>query len=213
MRQVSGQVIAGLGVLLGSMFSVAVYAQTPAVASSAAAGKHEAVCDQNAPCITPGTDVDIDYELTSPQNGSLLKQRMRWQVATLRQRIDPEGNALFMLTSWPDHTLTVVDLVRHTQSVMPAPSHELTPPGHPAMMGHYARLGSSVVAGEHCTLWRTKDSDGFVTDACYTTDGLLLQVSRKQKIMVQAVRVDRAAQPDSIFRVPEGFSKVAPATP
>ncbi|WP_408736266.1 hypothetical protein [Acetobacter tropicalis] len=168
---------------------------------------------QDAPFITPSTDVDVLYEVTSPMGDAVMKQRMRWQVASLRQRLDPQNSAVYMITSWPDHTLTVVDEARRRQSVMPAPSQVLTPPGHTAMTGTYARLGGSVVAGEQCTLWRTKDTDGHASDVCYTADGLLLQVAQGGQITVRALSVNRVSQPDTVFAVPAGLKKEAPATP
>ena len=180
-------------------------------ASSSATSDGQSV---EAPVITPSADVDVLYELASPQGDVSTHQRMRWQVATLRQRLDPEKSAVFMLTSWQNRTLSVVDMGRKRVSVMPVPgTQQLTPPGQPAMIGSYARLGSSVVAGEQCTVWRTKDTDGHPTDACYTADGVLLQVAQGGQITVRAVSVQRTAQPDSLFVIPDGLKQEAPAHP
>lgn len=167
-----------------------------------------------APAITPSTDVDVEYELASPQGDVSTRQRMRWQVATLRQRLDPDKSSVFMITSWRDRTLSVVDMGRKRVSIMPVPgTQQLTPPGQPAMVGSYARLGSSVVASEQCTVWRTKDTDGHQTDACYTADGLLLQVAQGGQITVRALSVQRTPQPDSLFVIPDGLKREAPAHP
>ncbi|GAN68147.1 hypothetical protein AA0473_1277 [Acetobacter orleanensis NRIC 0473] len=182
-------------------------------AGGQAGGEGTPVAPQDAPFITPSVDADVLYELTSPTGDTVMKQRMRWQVGTLRQRLDPDGSNLFMITSWPQHTLTVVDPDRKTESVMPAPSQGLTPPGHPAMVGTYARLGGSVVAGEHCIIWRTRDADGHASDVCYTADGLLLQVAQQGQITVRALRVSRVAQPDAVFAIPSGLKKEAPVKP
>lgn len=216
---------AGLGMLMGGASLPVALAQTAATSAgtgnAVAAGASGAqtgaspspVAPQDAPFITPSVDADVLYELTSPTGDAVMKQRMRWQVGTLRQRLDPEGSNLFMITSWPEHTLTVVDRDRKRESVMPAPSQGLTPPGHPAMVGTYARLGGSVVAGESCIIWRTKDADGHASDVCYTADGLLLQVAQQGQITVRALRVSRVAQPDEVFAIPSGLKKEAPAKP
>ncbi|MFT8722235.1 MAG: hypothetical protein ABF443_02080 [Acetobacter malorum] len=216
---------AGLGVVMAAASLPVALAQTPAAganagsavsagASGAEAGANPApVAPQDAPFITPSVDADVLYELTSPTGDAVMKQRMRWQVGSLRQRLDPQGSDLFMITSWPDHTLTVVDPGRKRKSVMPAPSQGLTPPGHPAMVGTYARLGGSVVAGESCIIWRTKDADGHASDVCYTADGLLLQVAQQGQITVRALRVSRVAQPDDVFAIPSGLKQEAPARP
>lgn len=156
----------------------------------------------------------MEYELASPQGDVSTRQRMRWQVATLRQRLDPDKSSVFMITSWRDRTLSVVDMGRKRVSIMPVPgTQQLTPPGQPAMVGSYARLGSSVVASEQCTVWRTKDTDGHQTDACYTADGLLLQVAQGGQITVRALSVQRTPQPDSLFVIPDGLKREAPAHP
>lgn len=214
-----GQMLWGataLAVMLAALSPSLAMAQVAADAvhggSSTPAGG-QPVAPQDAPFITPSVDVDVLYELTSPAGDATMKQRMRWQVASLRQRLDPAGSDLFMVTSWPDHTLTVVDPDRKTENVMPAPSQALTPPGHPAMVGTYARLGGSEVAGESCIIWRTRDADGHASDVCYTADGLLLQVAQQGQITVRALHVSRVAQPDAVFAIPSGLKKVAPARP
>lgn len=186
--------------------------ETPAVQDSAQTPADGTLAE--APAITPSTDVDVEYELASPQGDVSTRQRMRWQVATLRQRLDPDKSSVFMITSWRDRTLSVVDMGRKRVSIMPVPgTQQLTPPGQPAMVGSYARLGSSVVAFEQCTVWRTKDTDGHQTDACYTADGLLLQVAQGGQITVRALSVQRTPQPDSLFVIPDGLKREAPAHP
>ncbi len=186
--------------------------ETPAVQGGAQTPADGAPAE--APAITPSTDVDVEYELASPQGDVSTRQRMRWQVATLRQRLDPDKSSVFMITSWRDRTLSVVDMGRKRVSIMPVPgTQQLTPPGQPAMVGSYARLGSSVVASEQCTVWRTKDTDGHQTDACYTADGLLLQVAQGGQITVRALSVQRTPQPDSLFVIPDGLKREAPAHP
>ncbi|QEO18475.1 hypothetical protein FLP30_00840 [Acetobacter vaccinii] len=174
----------------------------------------EDTAQMTAPYVTPSTDVDIHYELSSPAGDATAHQRMRWQVATLRQRLDPENSPVFMLTSWKDRTLTVVDEARHRESVMPVPGgRELTLPGQHPGTGSYTRLGASTVAGQACTIWRTSDTEGRPSDACYTDDGLLLQVAQQGQVTVRALSVQRTPQPDSIFAVPEGLRQENPAHP
>lgn len=205
--------VAAFGLALAGMPA---YAQQAGTAQDATPAQATTAGDPpaEAPAITPSVDVDVEYELASPQGDVSTRQRMRWQVATLRQRLDPDKSSVFMITSWRDRTLSVVDLGRKKDSIMPVPgTQQLTPPGQPAMVGSYARLGSSVVAGEQCTIWRTKDTDGHPTDACYTADGLLLQVAQGGQITVRALSVQRVAQPDSLFVIPPGLQQEAPAHP
>nr|WP_243429551.1 hypothetical protein [Acetobacter sacchari] len=162
------------------------------------------------PFVTPSVDVDVRYEMASPDGGKPVGQRMRWQVSSLRQRIDPEGSAVYMVTSWRDGTLAVVDTLHRRRSVMPAPGAALTPPGQVAP-GSFQRLGSDMAAGQSCVLWRTADQDGRPVDACYTVDGILVRVSQQGQVKVNAVSVSRTAQSDDVFAVPSDFAVAAPA--
>ncbi|WP_349935076.1 hypothetical protein [Acetobacter sp. A11-2] len=208
---VAKRLFAGVGFVLlataasGTVAHAQIQPQTPEPTQIAPA---------DAPVVTPSVDADVLYELNSAQGDAHTQQRMRWQVSSLRQRLDPQNSDVFMITSWTDHTLTVVDTARKRASVMPVPGpQQITPPGQPAAAGTYARLGNSVVAGEQCTLWRTTDADGHPTDACYTPDGLLLQVAQQGQVTVRALSVSRATQPDNVFAIPSGLKREAPAHP
>jgi hypothetical protein len=169
----------------------------------------------DAPYVTPAVDTDITYVLTPAQDGlAPAHQRMRWQAAGLKQRLDPEGGSVYMITTWKNRTLSVVDESRGRVSTMPMPGQQdLALPGQRPASGTYARVGQSIVAGEACQLWRTVDTEGHESDACYTADGILLQVVQQGRIMVRALTVSRAAQPDSVFEVPAGLVVQAPAHP
>lgn len=169
----------------------------------------------DAPYVTPAVDTDITYVLTPAQDGlAPAHQRMRWQAAGLKQRLDPEGGSVYMITTWKNRTLSVVDESRGRVSTMPMPGQQdLTLPGQHPASGTYARVGQSIVAGEACQVWRTVDTEGHESDACYTADGILLQVVQQGRIMVRALTVSRAAQPDSVFEVPAGLVVQAPAHP
>ena len=162
------------------------------------------------PYVTPSVDVSVRYELVAPDGRGVVHQTMRWQAASLRQRIDLDTASVYMITSWRDHTLTVVDTLGQRRSVMPAPGRELTPPGR-IPDGTFSRLDTAMVAGQFCTNWRTTDDSGHQSDACYTPDGILLQVMQKGQITARALSVTREVQPDSVFAVPQDYRPVAPA--
>lgn len=170
----------------------------------------DAVAATSGPYVTPSVDVAVHYEMISPQSPAPVHQDMHWQVASLRQRIDPENATVYMVTSWRDHTLNVVDTLGHRRSVMPVPGAVLTPPGQIAP-GSFKKLGTDMVSGQFCTIWRTTDQDGHESDACYTEDGILLQVKQQGRILVRALSVERVPQPDTLFAIPETYSVVAPA--
>ncbi len=190
--------LASLGCATGIARATAATEETPPAA--AATGPH----------VTPSTDVDVRYEMASPDGGPPVHQEMHWQVSSLRQRIDPENSTVYMVTSWRDHTLTVVDTLRHRRSQMPAPGSALTLPGQ-VPEGSFQRLGTDFVAGQYCVNWRTTDQDGRQSDACYTDDGIMVRVTQQGRVMVQAISVTRTPQDDALFTIPASYPEVAPA--
>ncbi|MBB2164182.1 hypothetical protein HLH26_06440 [Gluconacetobacter sp. 1b LMG 1731] len=168
---------------------------------------------EDAPFVTPQQDVDIRYALASPDPSIPLQhQRMRWSAATRRQRVDPEGSATYMITDYRAGSLTVIDQARGARTVIPAPGAALSEPGQRAA-GNWARGETMLVAGESCTVWHTHDSDGRVSDVCYSEGGDMLQVMQGDQIVVRAEQVTHDAQPDTVFAVPEGLKVIQAAHP
>lgn len=208
----------GLSCLLAIMAggAGAAWAQPVSVGSAKAdAVGAQPATQPDAPYVTPAVDADVTYVLTPAQEDvAPARQRMRWQAAGLKQRLDPEGGSVYMVTTWKNRTLNVVDESRRRISTMPMPGQQdLTLPGQHPASGVYARVGQSVVAGEPCQVWRTVDTEGHEGDACYTADGILLQVVQQGRIMVRAISVSRTPQPDQVFESPAGFTAQAPAHP
>ena len=178
------------------------------------AGSTALAADENGapvtgPYVTPSVDVDVHYAIVKPDASGVVQQEMRWQASSLRQRVDPENSAVYMITSWRDQTLTVVDTLHKQRSIMPAPGRNLSLPGK-VPPGKFEKLGTTVVAGQFCTNWRTVDDEGHPSDACYTPDGVLVQVMQRGQVMVQALSVARVAQSDAVFSVPAEFREIAP---
>ncbi|ASC04596.1 hypothetical protein S101468_00325 [Acetobacter pasteurianus subsp. pasteurianus] len=126
---VAKRLLAGVGFVLvaavasGTVAHAQIQPQTP---------EPTQISPADAPVVTPSVDADVLYELNSAQGDAHTQQRMRWQVSSLRQRLDPQNSDVFMITSWTDHTLTVVDTARKRASVMPVPGpQQITPQGSP----------------------------------------------------------------------------------
>ncbi|MBB2205095.1 hypothetical protein [Gluconacetobacter takamatsuzukensis] len=169
--------------------------------------------EADAPFVTPQQDVDIRYALASPDPSVPLQhQRMRWSAATRRQRVDPDGSATYMITDYGTAQLTVIDQAHGARTVIPAPGPALSQPGQRAA-GDWARGETMLVAGESCTVWHTHDTDGRVSDVCYSDGGDMLQVTQDDRIVVRAEQVSHASQPDSVFAVPPGLKTIQAAHP
>jgi len=161
----------------------------------------------DAPVVTPMRDADILYRMNAP-DGRVVYQRMRWDAARWRQRLDPQGAPTFMLTDYRARVLTVVDTGQKTQMHSEAPVGAFAPPGTRAS-GVWQRMGQAVIAGEACTEWESRDSNGQQGLFCYTEDGLLLGAQRDGAILTQAESVARVAQADEVFAVPAGYREVS----
>lgn len=194
-----------MGVLLKS-FSLAMLAGS-LICSAAMADD----ADADGPYITPQKDVDITYSMLSPfPKEPPTQQRMRWSVARLQQRVDPAKTETYMITDYKQKKLTVVDPIRKIVTTMPAPGAALTLPGVKAT-GDYHRTGEANVAGLHCTEWHAVDTEGRPSEVCYGDDGVLLRVVQRGLVMVKAIKVDYAPQPESIFTPPSNFRTLQPA--
>ena len=159
---------------------------------------------EERPLLTPQRDVDVLYRMA----GGDLTQRLRWSEAARTLRVDPPGNALYVLVNYADGRMQWVADQRQEVMELPAPA------GAGALVGEgdgrYASLGPDSVAGLPCTEWRTADAGGTPMTLCFTSDGVLLQVARAGQVMLQASSVSYAAQPADAFHVPPSYRHVAP---
>jgi hypothetical protein len=154
-----------------------------------------------APPIRPLRDVDVTYKVPVPElKDTALMQRYRWSVAAQTQRVDMAGSANWMVLDFTTHRMSLVHDDSH--EVVDAPAPPEADPG----AGSFARFGNDKVAGRACTVWRTVDTRGAATLACYTQDGVLLRAQSGSKVVMEAVSVDYAAQDPSIFRIPAGYA-------
>ncbi|MCH8491125.1 MAG: hypothetical protein LAT81_14520, partial [Oceanicaulis sp.] len=70
-------------------------------------------------------------------------------------------------------------------------------------------IGSDVVAGEPCDIYRVDDSDtGEPGDICITDDAIILRVETGTGVVFEAEEFERASQDPSLFEVPEGYQRM-----
>ena len=127
----------------------------------------------------------------------MLTERMRWQAATQRQRVDPPTEGLFILIDYRAGQMHTVRLSDRLVLEMTAP---------PSADGSYVRQGEDRVAGLACTDWEATASDGRNTVACITADGVTLRASSGGQTLLTAVSVDYAPQDPAVFVTPSGFT-------
>jgi hypothetical protein len=154
------------------------------------------------PAIQPTRDVDVTYKVPVGGKDMALLQRLRFSAAARKQRVDLPTSGNWMVLDFAAHRLSMVRDESHEIVDMPAP-----PAGSTA---GFARVGPANVAGLPCTEWRTRDTRGAQTVACYTDDGVLLQARNENAVLMQAVTVNYDTQNESIFALPETYTRTTP---
>ncbi len=124
-------------------------------------------------------------------------ERMRWQAATQRQRVDPPTEGLFVVIDYKAGRMRTVRLSDRLVVDIAAP---------PTGSGAYVRQGEDLVAGLACTNWQATATDGQPTVACITADGVLLRAAAGDRTLLTAASVDYAAQDPALFATPDGFT-------
>lgn len=162
------------------------------------------------PFVVPQRDVDILYAMpipvASPTPGSqaAATQRMRFNASLARQRVDPPGPGTYMITDFATGRLIVVQPQQRLATTLPAPGGPIAAHGRRAI-GRYRRLGPQTIAGAPCTDWATTDDSGRASVVCLTADGVMLRAMQSGQLLVQAIHLDYAEQPASVFAVPDGY--------
>ncbi len=155
----------------------------------------------DAPLLQPSRDVDVTYRVPVPGGVDVsLLQRLRWSAARRLQRVDLPSSGNWMVLDFTAHHMAMVRDDSREVLDLPGPQAADQP------ADGYVRAGSARVAGLDCTQWRTTDTRGEPTLACYTADGVLLRATEGPRVLMEAVSVTFAAQPAAIFQPPAGYT-------
>lgn len=180
--------------MIRALFPAALLALLPvATLAQTSAGTPE------RPATIPTRDVDVTYTIAGP-NDVTLKQRLRWDVATQRLRIDPPGGMYAIVNYKTNDIQMVSDADRH---VFDFPSHFALPGTGGAK---FTKRGQQTVAGMTCTDWDTTDKAGHPTTVCMTADGVMLQTSVEGHVLATATSVAFGVQAPSVFQAPAGYT-------
>ena len=157
----------------------------------------------DGPAPQPTRDVDVTYRVPVPGGGDAsLLQRLRWSAARREQRVDLPTSGNWMVLDFASHHMAMVRDDSREVVDLPSPlSAE-----QPNAGAGFARAGTGSVAGLACTEWRTVDTRGQETLACYTDDGVLLRATAGARVLMQAVAVKYETQPAEIFSAPAGYT-------
>jgi len=164
------------------------------------------------PAIFPTRDVDVIYRMVqadAPGGPRMLEQRMRYDVASRRLRVDPPSPGLYMIVNYATHHLETIRDEQRMVMEMDAPGGLPGGPGTSASAS-FRKHGVGQVAGLNCTEWETKDASGQPALVCLTTDGVLLRAVGGGRVLLEAASVTYGAIDPAAFTVPAGYSHVTP---
>ena len=158
----------------------------------------------DSPLLQPSRDVDVTYRVPVPggADASLL-QRLRWSAATRTQRVDLPTSGNWMVLDFAHHRMAMVRDDSREVLDLPAPQSA----DQPGAGAGYTRTGTDTVAGLPCTQWRTIDTRGQETLACYTEDGVLLRAAAGRRVLMAAVSVKYLAQDAALFQPPADYAR------
>lgn len=152
-----------------------------------------------APLLQPTRDVDVTYRVPVPGGDMALLQRLRWSAARRQQRVDLPTSGNWMVIDFAGHRMALVH--DDTRQIVEGPA-----PPSADQPGAVTRVGQGSVAGLPCTQWRTVDTRGQETLACYTEDGVLLRASVGTRVLMEAVGVKYTPQDEAVFALPSGYA-------
>jgi hypothetical protein len=150
--------------------------------------------------LLPVRDVDISYQITRPDQPSIIERR-RWLV-----------NERLVRSDGPDKSTTLFDRDAHEITVLNPKNRtylklegSLREPLDPERGKPLKRGGDTVVAGLSCTDWSWTD-DVEIHTVCLTPDGVLLRLVIDGRTTMQARTVSFGKQPPELFRVPTDYT-------
>ena len=172
------------------------------VAAAILAGAFSAVA-QAAPAVQPTRDVDVTYRVPVPgATDTYLLQRYRWSAARREQRVDLPTSGNWMVLDFNAHRMALVRDESREVVDLPSPQNA----DQPGAGAGFTRVAPATVAGFACTDWRTVDTRGQETLACYTDDGVLLRATSGSRTLMEAVHVNYTAQAEAVFQPPAGYT-------
>jgi hypothetical protein len=160
---------------------------------------------QEKQLIRPDRDVAVDY-----RSGGASVVTMRFTPRTQKIRMDGFAGQGFMLVDTGTAKMTMV---------YPEKKGFIEGPADPDMMAlfqptgaTFRKSGTDTVAGIACTTYDVS-TPGHSNQLCLTADGVLLRsraLDQHHAQDLEAVKVSFAAQSDSLFEVPAGFTQPKP---
>ena len=150
--------------------------------------------------LLPTRDVDIVYQVTRPDQPTIIERR-RWLASKRLVRADGPDKSTTLFDR-DAHEITVLNPKTRTYLKLEGTLRQPLGPEKGEALRHGAE---SVVAGLHCTDWSwTEDVETPIV--CLPPDGVLLRMVVDGKTVMQARSVSYGRQPVELFQVPPDYT-------
>ena len=170
--------------------------------AAGAAGPAGPAAGGDRPVLRPLHDVDVIYALDAG-NGTNLQERMRWDVASKRLRIEPPTAELYVIIDFSARRMSTVRLAEKVVLETMAPDNTAGVPDAAAAAA--VRRGADTVAGLACTEWDMTDAAGETVRLCLTDDGVLLRAYSDGRRLLSAETGALQPLDATLFEVPDGY--------
>jgi hypothetical protein len=154
------------------------------------------------PQLRPTRDVDVTYALDTG-GGPTLRERLRWDVAAEKLRIDPPTAGLYVIIDLKARRMSTVRAADQTVIETAAPPSATGMPDSAAAGA--TRQGEGVVAGLACTDWSVTDAAGEPMTVCLTADGVLLRARTATRTLLTATSVQYGPVDPVAYQVPAEY--------
>lgn len=160
----------------------------------------------------PQPDFRMVTQMHDQSSGMTLDAVLRHSNGRFRIETEFQGQAAIVLTGVEADTVTILMNTGGMRIAMEIASDQsgFDIPAADDRLGE--PIGSDIVAGEPCTIYRfeSEDMSGGPAEGCLTDDYIVLRVSSPDEGAVfEAREFERAAQEDSWFIVPDGYRRMS----
>lgn len=179
------------------------------IASVLALGAWSAASD--AEPRTPQADFRMITQMHDQSSGMSMEAELRHSNGRFRMETEFQGQAAVVLIDPDADTVTILMNMQGMRIAMDVASDDsgFDIPTADESLGD--PIGSDIVAGEPCTIYRfeSEDMEGGPAEGCLTDDYIVLRVySPGEGAVFEAREFERAAQEARWFVVPDGYRRM-----
>jgi len=150
----------------------------------------------------------VPFSATARISDMAKPARVYHRDGTLRIEASGPQGPMVMLIDLKTREGTLLAAMGAMKVAMPLPAGT-GPLNNAAGLPTGDKVGTDKVAGEACTLWQWRDpGSGESGRSCITGDGIPLRTTVRNGSEIVLSDVQRTAQPEGLFVVPEGYQRI-----